>query len=138
MSELSIFLKKNRKQDETIKYVASENFIDEKGIPVAWELKRLKSKEIEAIRNECTKMSKNGKDRKFDSAKFNRMVAVAGTVFPDLKSKELQDSYGVMDSEQLIVEMLDIAGEYDSYIEKILTISGYAKDMNELVEEAKN
>lgn len=138
MSDLKSFLKQNKKKDETIKYIASEKFVDEKGNLIAWEIRPIKSKEIEKIRNECTKTTKNGKETKFDSPKFNTMIAVTGTVFPNLNDKELQDSYGVMGAEQLILEMLDNAGEYDSYVQKILDVSGYDKDMEELVEEAKN
>ena len=61
------------------------------------------------------------------------------TVYPDLKNAELQDSYGVMGEEELIVEMLDNDGEYQSYVAKCLEVSGYNQDEeNELVEEAKN
>lgn len=138
MSNLSSFLKQNRKDDKVIKYVASNSFVDEKGKPIAWEIRPLKSKDIESIRDASTKIVKNGKEVKFDNSKFNRMIAVACTVYPDLTNKELQDSYGVMDAEQLILELLDKAGEYQAYINKIFDISGYDKDMNELVEEAKN
>ena len=46
-----------------------------------------------------------------------------------------------MGEEELIVEMLDNDGEYQSYVAKCLEVSGYNQDEeneNELVEEAKN
>lgn len=135
--DLSMFLKKNKKNTETVKYIASKSFVDEKGQPIPWEIRALKSKEADEIRNECYKFDKKGKT-KVDTAKFNRMVATRCTVFPNLNDKALQDSYGVMGAEQLIQEMLDKDGEYQAYTQKILEISGYDEDMNDLVEEAKN
>ena len=45
----------------------------------------------------------------------------------------------MMGEEELIVEMLDNDGEYQSYVAKCLEVSGYNQDEeNDLVEEAKN
>lgn len=138
MSELSRFLKQNKKKRENEKYIATKSITDENGNPLEWEIKPIRTKEIEDIRSECVQIQKNSKKQKFDSAKFNRKIAVAGTAFPNLDNKELQDSYGVYGAEQLIQELLDNAGEYDNYVEKILEISGYDKDIEEIEEEAKN
>ena len=136
MSNLNAFLKINRKNKENVKFVASERFVDENGNPVEWEIKPVSSKVADTIRDDCTSIIK-GKTYKVDTAKFNRQIAVACTVFPNLNDKELQDSYGVMGAEQLIQEMLDIDGEYQRYINKVLEVCEYKSD-TELVEEAKN
>lgn len=138
MSELKAFLKQNKMERQTIKVAASENFKDENGDILQWELRPLKTKEADYIRNECTAINQKGKKIEVDNAKFNRMIASKCTVFPNLNDKELQDSYGVMSAEELIVEMLDNDGEYQAYCQKILNISGYNKSDSELVEEAKN
>lgn len=137
MSELTAFLKQNKQERATIKIAASESFRNADGSLLLWEIRPLKSKEAENIRMQCTSMSKKG-ERKIDTEKFNRMVAAKCTVFPNLDDKDLQDSYGVMGAENLIQEMLDVDGEYQEYIKKILDISGYDKTMEDLVEEAKN
>lgn len=138
MSELNAFLKQNKAEKQTVMVAASENFKDEDGAALQWEIRPLKTKEADYIRNECTAISQKGKKIEVDNAKFNRMIAAKCTVFPNLNDKELQDSYGVMGAEELIVEMLDNDGEYQAYCQKILNISGYNKTDRELVEEAKN
>lgn len=136
MSNLSAFLKQNKKGVENVKYVASERFADENGNAIEWEIRPISSKEADIIREECT--IQKGKNFKVDSKKFNKMMAVKCTVFPDLNNAELQNSYGVMGAEQLIQELLDVDGEYQGYINKILEVCGYTKSEEELVEEAKN
>jgi hypothetical protein len=136
MSNLRAFLKQNKKETKNIKFVASERFTDENENPVEWEIKPVSSRRADVIREECTTVK--GKNIKVDSKKFNRMLAVECTVFPDLNDKDLQDSYGVMGAEQLIQELLDVDGEYQGYLNKILEVCGYTKSEQELVDEAKN
>ncbi|MFA9376227.1 MAG: hypothetical protein ACERKZ_05660 [Lachnotalea sp.] len=138
MSEFKAFLKQNKEIKENVNVAASESFKDEKGNLIEWEIRALKTKEADAIRTECTSINQKGKKIDVDNAKFNRLIAAKCTVFPNLNDKELQDSYGVMSADQLIVEMLDNDGEYQSYCQKILEISGYNKTDSQLVEEAKN
>ena len=134
---LEAFLRQNKKERETIKFPASKAFVDEKGNPMEWTIKPLTSKEAENIRKQVNTYKKGG-TVEIDNALFNRKVAAACTVFPDLKNAELQDSYGVMGEENLIVEMLDNDGEYQTYVAKCLEVSGYNQNENELVTEAKN
>lgn len=138
MSGLNAFFKKNKKEKEIVKYAASKDFVDEKGTVIEWEIRPLKSKEADKIRNECTTIEAKGKRVSVDNGKFNRMVATVCTVFPNLNDPELQDSYSVLGAEELIQEMLDNDGEYQAYCKKILEISGYEMDDNELIKEAKN
>ena len=134
---LSAFLKQNKKETGNIKFAASQNFVDEKGNPIEWTLRPMTSKAAESIRKQCNSYGKGGKVD-VNTAKFNRMVAAYCTVEPNLNDAELQDSYGVMGAEDLIVEMLDNDGEYQAYIKKCMEISGYTQGDAELVEEAKN
>ena len=92
MSDFSMFLKENAKPVETIEYVASRRFVDADGNPVKWILKPVSSRDDNAIKDECIKIK--GKDRGFDSAKYQVKLCAASVVFPNLKSVELQDSYG--------------------------------------------
>lgn len=137
MAGLEAFLKQNKAKDGTIKFAASEAFKDEKGNPIEWELRPLKTKEAERIRTACSSVGKGGKVT-VDTKKFNRMVAAACTVYPNLNDAQLQDSYGVMGAEELIVEMLDKDGEFQIYTKKCMDISGYDKSESDLVDEAKN
>ncbi len=137
MSKFEAFLKQNKKQEETVKYAASKAFVDNSGKPLEWEIRPLKSKEAAAIRKLTNKIEKGGR-MTVDNDTFNRMAAAKATVYPDLGDKELQDSYGVMCAEELIVEMLDKDGEYQEYVKKVMAVSGYDVNDTELVNDAKN
>ena len=141
MSSLSAFLSQNALKVENIKYVASKRFI-EKEKPVEWEIRALTSKEDEALRKSCTKrVPVPGRRNQFTTeTDYNLYVgkmAAACTVFPNLDDKELQDSYGVMGSDDLLKTMLT-AGEYADYLAKVQEINGYDQNMEDVVDEAKN
>lgn len=137
MSGLGAFLKENKKEQNTRKIVASAAFTDEQGNPVEWEIRQLKSKELDYLRKECSSVKKGG-EVQVDTQKFNAMVASRCTIYPNLNDRELQDSYHVMGAENLIVELLDVAGDYNNYVAAIMKFSNMDKTDKELVEEAKN
>lgn len=137
MSGLSAFLKENKKGYGTMKIVASDAFVDGDGKPIEWEIRKLKSKELDSIRKECSTVKKGG-EIDVDTRKLNSMIASRCTVFPNLNDKELQDSYGVMGADSLITEMLDVAGDYNNYVSAIMHFSGLDKSYKDLTEEAKN
>lgn len=134
---LEAFLRQNKRETKNVKVAASTAFVDAKGNAIEWEVRPLKTNEAENIRKICSKYEKGGKV-KVDQALFNKMVAARCTVYPNLKDKTLQDSYGVMGEEDLICEMLDKDGEFQEYVKKCFEVSGYKQTDAELVEEAKN
>lgn len=138
MSNLSYFLKENKAKRPNVKYVATQDLKDENGNPVEWEIRPLKSKEVEELRDECLTLLKKGR-YKFDTPTFNRKLAVLATVYPDLNDATIQNSYGVMSAEELITELLDVSGDYDAYIKKVNEVSGINKeDEEEEINEIKN
>lgn len=140
MSKLQLFMKKNKKVKENLKYPATKSLVDEDGKPLEWELKAITTKEQEAIRDECTKEVPAGRGQvrhKVDTGLYTKKLIAASVVFPDLMNAELQDSYGVSKPEDLLVEMVDNAGEYSKLAEVVTDHSGFT-DINEEVEEAKN
>ena len=141
MSEFSVFMAGNVKPDETVKYVASKRFIQNKN-PIEWELKPVSSSLDEAIRKECTKKvpiaGKRGQyTQETDTDKYIGKLCVACTVYPNLNDAELQDSYGVKSGDELLKKML-LPGEYTEYKAKVMEVNGYDMSMEELVDEAKN
>lgn len=135
MSDFSMFLKENVKPVEDVEYVASKRFVDADGKPVKWILRPVPSKVENAIKEECIKFK--AKDRNFDVAKYNVKICAAAVVFPNLKSEELQDNYGVRGDEALLLELLPIAGEFNALLAKVQEIND-PETLNELVDEAKN
>jgi hypothetical protein len=142
MGTLNAFLKENAVQEENIKYPASKRFADEQGNPMEWEICAITSNEDDQIRTSCTrKVPVPGKKNMFqpecDFPKYLGKLAARCTVFPNLNSADLQNSYGVMGDDSLLKTMLK-PGEYAEYLNKVQAINGFDVGMPELVEEAKN
>lgn len=135
---LSAFLKQNALPVENEKHVISERFVDEDGNPIPWEIRALSEEENQAIRKSCTKVSgkKGPKVPETDFDAYLTKMTAASVVFPNLKDAELQKSYGVLGSDELLKTMLT-AGEYARLIQVTQDVNGF-RDMDELVEEAKN
>ena len=143
MGDLSRFLKRNKVKRENIFIPASKSLVDEKGKPLLWEVRPISTREDNSIRDECTidiqVTGKPGMYRpKLNSSKYRAKLASACVVFPNLNDKDLQDSYGVMGAEQLIVELLDDPGEFNAFMGKIQEYNGFTESLQEKVDEAKN
>ena len=122
MSNLNLFLKKNKKVKANAFYPATKSLCDENGKPLEWEIRAIPTKDNEEIRVACTKeIPVNGKSgvyrQKLDTSLYAAKLAAASVVFPDLYDKELQDSYGVTKPEELIKELLDDAAEYNAFLD---------------------
>lgn len=131
MSEFEKFMKKNKKERKNVKYAATRSLCDENGKPLEWEIKPVTSKENEAIRSECTHRGI------LDFYEYRLKVMCASVVSPNLNDAELQDSYGVMNEEQLFQAMIDNTVEYDRFFNFVSEISD-TETLSEKVETAKN
>ena len=65
-------------------------------------------------------------------------MIVASVVVPDLYDKELQDSYGVMTPEDLLLAMVDNPGEYNDLASFVQKFQGFDVSFSDKVDEAKN
>ena len=143
MGDLSRFLKKNKIKKKNMRIPATQSLVDESGAPLLWEIRPLTTKEDSEIRDTCTSevqvTGKPGMFRpKFDGNTYLVKMAAACIVSPNLNDKELQDSYGVMGAEKLIVEMIDNPGEFNAFMDKIQEFHGFKRTFQDKVEEAKN
>lgn len=138
MRDLKAFLKQNKVQVPNVMYPASRDFLDEEGNPLEWELRRLDTKVSNKIKNECMKIDAMRQDVQFDQEKFNVKVYAKSVVFPDLMNAELQNSYGVVGEEALLLELLSNPKDFDNFGIQFNKMHGYDVSFGELVEEAKN
>lgn len=143
MGNFELFMKANKVKRENQFIAASSNFLDKDGKPLKWEVRHLTTKEANVIREDCTtEIQVKGKPgmfrNKFNTNEYLCKLASSAVVFPDLNDKALQDSYGVMTPEELIVEMIDDPTEFSEFLNKIQNMSGLDKSFNDKVEEAKN
>lgn len=143
MSNLKLFMKKNKKVKENVFYAATKSLCDESGEPLKWEIKPLTTNESEEIRaSVTTEVPVTGKPglyrQKVNGTLYAARIIAASVVFPDLYNKELQDSYGVTTPEALLKEMVDNPAEYNALGDFVQNFSGVGETMDEKVDEAKN
>ena len=143
MSNISMFMKKNKTVRENVKFVVTKSLTDEAGNPLEWEIKPLSTKDNERIRDVCTTIITT-RDKgvkqipKVDQKKYSAMMLTESVAFPDLLNAELQDSYGVKTPEDLLYEMVDDPGEYTKFMLFVQKFNGFDVSMDDLVDEVKN
>ncbi len=142
MSDLSLFLKSNKKQRSNIKYAATKSLCDENGKPLEWTIRPLTTKESEEISEMCIKNvpvkgSPNVYRPQLDIREFSLRTAAASVVEPNLYSAELQDSYGVKTPEELLMAMIDDPAEYTALL-SVINGQTEREDIVKKREEAKN
>ncbi len=143
MSKFSKFMKSNKIEKKNEKYVATKSLCDDNGNPLEWEFRHITSKENEDLRDGCTvDVPITGKPNMFrqkvkSSLYIQKMIA-ASVVVPDLYDKDLQDSYGAMTPEELLLAMVDDPGEYNELAAYVQKFQGFNVSFDEKVDEAKN
>lgn len=143
MSNLKLFLKGNKKAKENDFFAATKSLCDEKGEPLKWEIKPLSTRDNDRIREDCSyEVPITGKPgmyrEKLNTSLYLRKMICASVVEPNLYDKDLQDSYGVMTPEDLIVEMIDDPGEYNDFAAFIQSYNGFTETLQDKVDTAKN
>lgn len=143
MSNFSYFMKANKKVKENVFHPVTASLCDANGKPLDWEFRHITSKENDAIREDCTKevpvTGKPGMYRqRVDGGKYTKELLIKSIVTPDLYNAELQDSYGVKTPADLLMAMVDGAGEYNALVAFVQELQGFNTSFNDLVDEAKN
>lgn len=141
MSELSVFLRENAADTPNVRFAASERFVED-GEPVFWEIRCISGAEDEELRKSCIKRVPSPRARgqfisETDINLYLGKLAALCTVYPNLREKSLQDSYGVMGADSLLKVMLT-PGEYAGYLARVQEICGFDQSFQELVDDAKN
>lgn len=137
MATLNGFL--NPKKIETVKFPLSDRFCDEDGTPLDWEIRCLSGEEIQKIQNECTVSKQIGNKVKtdFDSDKFQDLILAKSVMTPDPNAADLQDAVGVKTPDKVFGKMLT-GNEYLTLYTKVANINGLDKNIEDLVNTAKN
>lgn len=132
MSALLDFLVENPIDDITETFTLTDR------IPFQFTIRPFTSDEIEDMRKK-SKMKINPKTKEvdFDMRKLKEMVCVACTIEPVFNDAEACKKAGCSNGREFLKKVL-AGGEIDTLYERIFTLSGYGRDMNEAVKEAKN
>ena len=126
--------------DETKDVIIGKRFVNEKGEPQPFTIRVISQEINESLRKQCAHpIKKNGTviGEDFDSIKFGKLLINACTVTPDFKNAELCDYYKTKDPLEVPSRMLT-AGEYAKLVKEINALNGFAEDVEDLEEEAKN
>lgn len=112
------FMKENKVTKENATYKVTNSLCDKNGVPLEWTIKPITTREETTIKAQCLvdtpiKNKENSYISKLDYNKYVKKVICSCIVEPNLNSKELQDSYGVMSSEELLLEMVNNYFEYE-------------------------
>lgn len=140
MSDFTRFMRQNKAKKENTTYAATKSLTDEKGEPLLWEIRPISTRLNNRIIDECTTVTTNRKGEtstKLDAQSYMTRLIAASVVNPDLNNAELQDSYGVMGAEELLLEMVDNPAEFADFSAFIQTFNGFTS-LQDKVDEAKN
>lgn len=137
---IEAFLKGKAKSLPIVEETISDRYTDQKGNPIPFKFKAINSTRIEEIKKDCTHVIyvKNQKIERFDSERYVAIIAVETTIFPDFKNDQLLKSYDCIDSCDLAHEILDLPGEYTTWVEKAFKVNGFDDKFEDLVGKAKN
>lgn len=143
MSDFAKFMKANKIAKENEKHAVTRSLRDENGKPLEWEFRHISSAENEDIRESCmAEIPVTGKPNmyrpKLKTSLYIRRLIAASVVVPDLYDAELQNSYGVNKPEDLLLAMVDDAGEYNELAAYVQKLQGFDVTFDEKVNEAKN
>ncbi len=129
---LQEFLNNNVVEGQTTEVAISERLKDENGNLYKFKIKALSMPEIEEIRKKSS-LKRND----IDLCKYNANICIYGTVSPSFKDASSIEKTKSVTAENYLFKVLK-AGEISKLADKIFEFSGYADNINELVEEAKN
>jgi len=142
MSDVSMFFKQHKAAKSNTFYAATKSLCDENGEPLKWEIKPVTSKEHEYIQESCmSEVQVPGKPnqyrQKIKTSEYIKKLVVASVAVPDLHNVELQNSYGVKTAEDLALEIIDDAGEWNGFVQFINNFNGFVS-LQENIDTAKN
>lgn len=140
MKDLKFFLKQNTIPVENQEVEVSKRFKDDTGNTVKFEIKSISNEMDDALRKQNTRQVKKAKGvivPELDQQKYFVDLVLKSLVYPDLDDKELQDSWGVMDSRELINVML-LPGEYAALLQEVQKINGWDLNVEDIKYEVKN
>lgn len=104
-------------------------------------IKALDGDKYNSFQQMCIENPNSAKKRRFNVKKFHELICVECLVNPNLRDAEFlqaaREKKGVADSTRLLYTCF-LAGEISYIAEQVLKLSGFDRDMEEEIEEAKN
>lgn len=154
---MKAFMKQELKERGTMEFPGIDKFVDEKGKPIPFIIKRLSMKEIKDIRDTYRTTSvyrdKNNNSRPiignngqvavvkdYDAEKAGLQMMVDAFVQPKLDDPELMEFYGVLDRLDMPQIIFADKADFDYADECLMEALGLKekKDEKEIIDEVKN
>lgn len=129
-ADLTAFLHPTAAEDQEV--VISARFRRGDGAPAPFLIRAITQGENdELIRLSTRRRKVNGQAvEELDKVAYSRRLVVAATVWPDFRTEELCQAYGVMDPLEAPGKML-LTGEYAKLSSAIMELSGLTDDLGE-------
>lgn len=137
MSTLQEFLNANPIDNLTDEVPVSDRLKDKDGNLYKFKIQVMSSEALGQYRKKAMKIDQKKKSVEVDTAKLSKDIVINHTLVPDFKDAESIRKMGCLNPEQYLNKVL-LPGEIEELAERIQKLSGFNKDFNELVEEAKN
>lgn len=131
MSTLLQFLVENPVDNLTEKVVVSQRL---SAFP--FTIKGMTGIEFAEYQKAATRIGRH-KKAEFDTKTFNEMVVLNHTVEPNFRDADSIKKAGCITPEQFLYKSI-LAGEIAELAQRISSLSGFDRDLEETVEEAKN
>lgn len=111
------------------------------GFPYPFRVRSITEAENKALRKSCQKTSFDKKTHQktvdTDQDLYNNRLVAACCAEPNFKDAALQEKFGVRGAEDLIDALLK-PGQFIELLLAVQEVNGFAGDVNELRDEAKN
>lgn len=133
---LQAFLNANPVDNLTAEVVISDRFKDGNGNLLKFRIRAMSSDEFEDCRKKSMTFTGKRRSVEVDMRKLNNAIVIGHTIEPNFKDAESIKQLGCATPEQYMNKVL-LPGEILELSSQIQQLSGF-KDMDELVEEAKN
>lgn len=139
MTTLQEFLNANPVDGLTDEVVVSHRFKGPDGALLKFKIRVMADKEFEAYRKQSMSI-KPGKKKgqvEMDMSRFNALIVINHTMNPNFKDAASITALGCTTPEEYLSKVL-LPGEIVQLAQEIQRLSGFDRDMDELVDDAKN
>lgn len=134
---LQDFLNANPIDGLTDEVVISDRFKDANGALLKFKIRVANSEELGNYRKKSMKVDAKKKTVEVDSAQLTQDIVINHTIYPNFKDAQSLQKLGCTTPSQYLTKVL-LPGEIEQLALSIQRLSGYDKEMDELVDEAKN
>ena len=122
--------------DNPVDNLTDEVIVSARLAKFPFKIKGMTGPEFSEYQKLSTKISRH-KKVEFDSKTFNELVVLNHTLNPNFRDAESIKKAGCQTPEQFLYKSL-LAGEINELAQQITALSGFDKDIEDTVEEAKN